>query len=209
MKTLTLTLFCLTALFSNCQNKKLPYLGEPDLVKKNVDGKEIEEKIYPVIPDFEFQNQNGDKVNAKTFAGRIYVADFFFTTCPTICPVMKKNMLKVYEAYKTNPKVGILSHTIDPGHDSVQVLKTYAKDLGIAGSMWHFVTGDRDKIYEIGEKHYMVRASEDSTQAGGFIHSGRFVLVDEQKHIRGMYDGTTDSGTQQLIEDIGVLLKEN
>lgn len=194
---------------TGCQSKKLPYMGEPESVTKSVDGKPVEKLVYPVIPAFTFINQNGDSVTDKSFTGKIYVADFFFTTCPTICPVMKKNMLKVYQAYKANPAVGILSHTIDPSHDTVEVLHQYAQDMGVTGTMWHFVTGDRDKIYSIGENHYMVRASEDSTEAGGFVHSGRFVLVDKDKHIRGMYDGTTDSGTEQLIEDIAVLLKEN
>jgi len=206
-------LLCCTAMLSaiflaSCQKKKLPLIGEPDLIKKVVNGKEVEETVYPAIPAFSFQNQNGDTVTEKSFDGKIYVADFFFTTCPTICPVMKKNMLLVYAEYKDNPQVGILSHSIDPEHDSVAVLNQYAKDMGVSGSMWQFVTGDREKIYEIGQKHYLVRTGEDSTAQGGFIHSGHFVLVDKDKHIRGMYDGTTDKGTKQLMEDIKVLLEE-
>ena len=197
-----------TILITGCQDKKLPYLGNEDIVTKIVDGKKIEETVYPTIPDFSFLNQYGDTVTGRSFEGKIYVADFFFTTCPTICPPMKKNLLKVYNAYLSNPDVGILSHTIDPDHDSVAVLKKYADDLGVKGTMWQFVTGNRDRIYEIGEKHYLVSAREDSTEAGGYIHSGHFVLIDKNKHIRGMYDGTTDEGTQQLIEDIGVLLNE-
>lgn len=204
-------LFCLALLLlSNiaCQTKKLPYLGEPDIINKMVEGKEVEETTYPTIPDFSFQNQYGETVTAKSFEGKIYVADFFFTTCPTICPPMKKNLFKVYNKYLSNPEVGILSHTIDPDHDSVSILKKYADDLGVKGKMWQFVTGDRDKIYEIGQKHYLVSAREDSTEAGGYIHSGHFVLIDKKKHIRGMYDGTTEEGTAQLIEDIEVLLRE-
>jgi protein SCO1/2 len=208
MKKLIIPILFLAATFTSCQDKKLPYIGEPDVVKKTVEGKEVEETIYPTIPDFSFQNQNGETITGKSFDGKIYVADFFFTTCPTICPPMKKNLLKVYKTYQNNPQVGILSHTIDPEHDSVAVLKKYANDLGVKGNMWQFVTGDRDKIYEIGEKHYMVSAREDSTEAGGYIHSGHFILIDKNKHIRGMYDGTTDEGTEQLIADIEVLLKE-
>lgn len=208
MKSVMIPLIILTALLTGCQDKKLPYIGEPDVVRKMVDGKEVEETIYPTIPEFSFQNQNGETVTGKSFEGKIYVADFFFTTCPTICPPMKKNLLKVYNLYQNNPGVGILSHTIDPEHDTVAVLKKYADDLGVKGTMWQFVTGNRDKIYEIGEKHYMVSAREDSTEAGGYIHSGHFVLIDKNKHIRGMYDGTTEEGTQLLIEDMEVLLKE-
>lgn len=209
MKNLFSCLLALIALFFiNCQSRKLPIIGESDIVKKVVDGKEVEETVYPVIPDFSFQNQEGETVTGKTFDGKIYVADFFFTTCPTICPVMKKNMLKIYEVYKDNPQVKILSHTIDPGHDSVEVLKQYAKDIGVTGTMWQFVTGDREKIYDIGQKHYLVSAKEDPNEPGGYIHSGHFVLVDKNKHVRGMYDGTTDEGTKQLLEDIKVLLEE-
>jgi protein SCO1/2 len=208
MQKLFISIFILTAVLTSCQDKKLPYIGEPDVVMKMVDGKQVEETIYPVIPEFSFQNQYGETVTEKSFEGKIYVADFFFTTCPTICPPMKRNLLKVYQAFEDNPEVSILSHTIDPAHDSVSVLKKYADDLEIKGNMWHFVTGDRDKIYEIGEKSYMVSAKEDSAAAGGYIHSGHFILIDKNKHIRGMYDGTTDQGTAELLEDIKTLLKE-
>ena len=195
-------------LISGCESKKLPYYGEQEVIKKVVDGKEVEQTIYPVIPDFSFINEDGEVVTEKDFKNKVYVADFFFVTCPTICPVMKKNMLKVYNEYKENPEVKILSHTIDPEHDTPEVLKKYATDLGVSGKMWQFVTGDKEKIYDIGQKHYMVSALEDSSQAGGYIHSGAFVLIDKDRHIRGMYDGTTEEGTAKLIQDLAVLLKE-
>jgi protein SCO1/2 len=209
MKKLTIPLVLIIGLLTACQNdKKLPYIGEPDVIKKMVDGKEVEETVYPTIPAFSFKNQYGETVTGESFEGKIYVADFFFTTCPTICPPMKKNMLKVYKAFNANPEVMILSHTIDPGHDSVAVLKKFADDLGITGKKWQLVTGEREKIYEIGEKHYFVSAREDSLEAGGYIHSGHFVLIDKNKHIRGMYDGTNESETKLLMEDIKLLLKE-
>ena len=208
MKKSEIYLLGLLIIFSVGCQKKLPFIGESDVVKKMVDGKEVEEIIYPVIPAFSFLNQDAKTITEKSFDGKIYVADFFFTTCPTICPIMKKNMLKVYEAYHDNPDIGILSHSIDPGHDSVEVLKKYADDLGVKGNMWQFVTGDREKIYEIGEKHYLVSARADANEPGGYIHSGHFVLIDKNKHIRGMYDGTKDEGTKQLIADIKVLLDE-
>ena len=198
----------ITTIASSCETKKLPYLGEPDVVKKVVDGKEMEETIYPTIPDFTFTNQDKQTVTQADFKNKVYVADFFFVTCPTICPIMKKNMLTVYKEFKDNPDVKILSHTIDPEHDNPDVLKQYAADLGVTGTMWQFVTGDREKIYDIGQKHYMVSAMEDSSQAGGYIHSGAFVLIDKDRHIRGMYDGTTEAGTAKLKEDLKILLKE-
>jgi len=117
-------------------------------------------------------------------------------------------LLRVYEKYKENPKIGILSHTIDPRHDSVQVLKEYATRLGIDAKMWNFVTGEKSKIYEIGEKSYYVTAGEDSTAAGGIIHSGAFILVDTKRRVRGVYDGTKETDVTKLIKDMEVLLNE-
>ncbi|CCH55110.1 SCO1 protein homolog AltName: Full=BsSco [Fibrisoma limi BUZ 3] len=188
--------------------EKLPVLGEPQMMKKMVDGKEIEELVYPTIPDFSFTNQEGKTVTQRDVDGKIYVADFFFVTCPTICPIMKKNMLEVYQAYKDSPDVRIISHTIDPEHDTPAVLKQYAQDIGVTGDTWQFVTGNRETIYDIGEHHYLVTAKADSTAPGGYIHSGAFVLVDKEKHIRGMYDGTTEEGTKKLIADIKKLRDE-
>lgn len=118
-------------------------------------------------------------------------------------------MLNVYKAYQDSPDVSILSHTIDPDHDTPTVLKDYAQELGITGTMWQFVTGDGEKIYDIGENHYLVTAGKDSTAPGGYMHSGAFVLIDKEKHIRGMYDGTTLEGTQKLIRDINQLRQED
>jgi len=196
------------ALLTACEDRKLPYLGEPEAVTKTVEGKTIREMSYPSIPAFSFTNQDNQPVTELDFKDKIYVADFFFTTCPTICPVMKKNMLKVYDEVKDNPTVRILSHTIDPEHDTPAVLKTYANDLGVNNTTWQFVTGDRGRIYEIGQKHYLITAAEDAKSPGGFLHSGHFVLLDKDRHIRGMYDGTTDEGTYELIRDIRTLLKE-
>jgi len=181
-------------------SRKLPIMGERDFVNGD--------SVFHKIPDFSFINQDSLLITNKTYDGKIYLADFFFTTCPTICPVMKKQMLRVYEKYKENPKVGILSHTIDPRHDSVQVLKEYATRLGINSKMWNFVTGDKSKIYEIGKKSYYITAGEDSTAAGGIIHSGAFILVDTKRRVRGVYDGTKETDVTKLIKDMEVLLNE-
>ncbi len=192
-----------------CSPEKLPILGEPTTVLKMVDGKQTQVTEYPKIPAFSFVNHQNQKVTHKDMDGKIYVADFFFTTCPTICPLMKSNMLKVYERFKDNDDVRILSHTIDPGHDTPAVLGQYASDLGVETGMWQFVTGEREKIYEIGQKHYMVSAGTDPDEPGGFIHSGSFILVDKDKHVRGMYDGTSELSTAQLIRDMRNLIREN
>ena len=202
-----LIVFSLTS--CNSGEQKLPILGERDWIKKTVDGKEVVDTIYNTIPPFAFVNQNSDTVTENVIKDKIYVTDFFFTTCPTICPVMKRQMLKVYEKFKGNKDVMILSHTIDPEHDTPEVLNTFAKDLGVTGNQWQFLTGPKEKIYEIGLKSYMVVAKEDKSAEGGFLHSGAFVLVDKDKHVRGIYDGTTEEGTKRIIADIQTLLDES
>ncbi|MEO6282877.1 MAG: SCO family protein [Dyadobacter sp.] len=205
---ITILSIALVSLFSCGSDNKLPILGERDWVKKTVDGKEVVDTIYNTIPAFSFVNQQGDTVSEKIVEGKIYVTDFFFTTCPTICPVMKRQMIKVFQQFKGNPEVMILSHTIDPEHDTPQVLNKFAKDLGIEGTQWQFLTGPKDKIYKIGQESYMSTAKEDKSAEGGYIHSGAFILVDKEKHVRGMYDGTTEEGTQKLIADMRRLLDE-
>lgn len=188
----------------NIEQPSLPILG---IASVDENGKEIPHEI----PEFSFTNQYNEKVTNADFDGKIYVADFFFTSCPTICPVMKSQMLRVYEYFDDNKDFKILSHTIDPYHDSVQVLHDYAEALGVKGKQWQFVTGDQDKIYEMGEKAYMVPTAEDTVSAeetGGYIHSGAFILVDEKRHIRGFYDGTVEEEVNQMIRDIELLLKD-
>ena len=192
----------------SADDDKLPILGQRDAVTKVINGKSVTDSTYQTIPDFAFISQYGDTVTAKTFADKIYVADFFFTSCPTICPKMKVQLKRVYEKYKGNASVMLLSHTIDPAHDSVSVLSEFSNNLGVTGRQWLFVTGDRDKIYDIGQNSYMVTAQADSTAPGGVVHSGAFILVDKAKHIRGIYDGTTEAGVDKLMADIDRLLAE-
>lgn len=189
-------------------NRKLPVMGERDWVEKTVDGKTVTDTIYHTIPAFSFTNQYGETVTEKDLDGKIYIADFFFTSCPTICPVMKKNMLTVYKSIREANDVAILSHTIDPSHDTPEVLLKYAGDLGLSGHQWLFLTGPKEEIYKIAQKSYFVAANEDGAEPGGFIHSGAFTLVDREKRVRGVYDGTDEKRVKQLIEDISVLRKE-
>lgn len=173
--------------------------------------KPIQPKDLPVLgtgpmTPFGFVNQNGDTITEKTVDGKIWVADFFFTTCPTICPKMKNEMLRVLDAYKGNEKVLILSHTIDPEYDTQAVLKEFAERLEVEGNQWHFLTGEKDSIYGMAER-YMISAAEDASAPGGFIHSGAFVLMDGQRNIRGYYDGTNPQSVDTLISDMQLLLK--
>lgn len=204
---LSMLALCYSCGNSNETDRALPILGEREAVERNDNGKVITDTVYHQIPEFSFINQDSQQVTEQTFEGKIYVADFFFTSCPTICPKMKSQLLRVHEQYKDNPKVAILSHSIDPVHDKVPVLKDYAERLGVANSNWHFVTGQKDSIYNIA-KSYMVTAMEDEQEAGGFVHSGAFLLVDENRRVRGIYDGTDATAVDKLLQDIPVLLQE-
>ncbi|MGF1638005.1 MAG: SCO family protein [Cyclobacteriaceae bacterium] len=189
-------------------NDKLLIYGQRDVVDVRYEGGVKADTVYHSIPDFAFLNQDSALVTQNTVEGKIYVADFFFTSCPTICPLMKTQMLRVYKKYKDNPSILLLSHTIDPEYDDVALLKDYADRLGVNSSTWNFLTGDKEAIYEIGQRSYMVTAAEDADEPGGYIHSGAFLLVDPNRHIRGIYDGTKEKEVDRLIKDIPKLLSE-
>lgn len=193
---------------NSSDNKTLPIFGSRTPVTKVVNGKSVTDTVYQTIPKFKFVNQYGDTITNKSLDGDIYVADFFFTTCPSICPVMHRNMLNVYNTFKNTGDFKIISHTIDPKHDSVPVLKRYADKLGVTGNTWWFLQGNKEDTYNIAEKNYLVAVKKDSTAAGGYIHAGYFVLVDKQKRIRGAYDGTDPKQVNQLIADIKTLQNE-
>lgn len=193
-------LLMLMALVS-CKNKekRLPFL------QQEIAGKDT---TYRTIPAFKFLNQDSVTVTSKDFDKSIYVADFFFTSCPTICPVMHRNLLKVYQKYKGNPAVKLASHTIDMKYDTPSRMKAYAHKLGVEGSQWEFLWGTRDEVYGMAARNYLVAVAEDSKGPGGFVHQGYLILVDKDKRIRGAYDGTVDAQVQQLMEDMDTLLAE-
>ena len=204
---LILSAFTLLASCSN-NEKKLPILGNREPVEKTVNGKTVIDTIYQTVPPFSFLNQDSVLITDKDFDNKIYVADFFFTSCTSICPVMHRNMLKVYDKYKGNASFRILSHTIDFKYDTPSKLKKYAVKLGITGDEWQFVRGSKDSIYTIAEKSYLVAVNEDKSAPGGLVHQGWFVLIDKEKRLRGAYDGTNTEQVNQLIEDIQILLNE-
>ena len=186
---------------------KLPILGFKDVVENKSKPGEVD-TVYHTIAEFSFVNQDSIVVTNNTYENKIYVSDFFFTSCPTICPIMKAQMLRVYDTFIDNPEVMLLSHTIDPEYDTVALLKDFADRLEVSSQKWHFVTGDKEKIYEIGQRSYLVTAQEDQFQPGGYLHSGAFVLVDKDRQIRGIYDGTKPDQVDRLINDIPILLSE-
>ncbi len=157
--------------------------------------------------DFTFTNQDSQKVSPTLFENKIVITDFFFTTCPSICPIMKRQMYRVYDQFKDNPEVLLFSHTIDPEHDTAEVLHNYAKGLGIKTSSWQMVTGSQDEIFAMA-KHYMLGAMKNEEVPGGYIHSGSFVLMDRQHRIRGYYKGTDAEEVDTLIADIKSLLND-
>ena len=196
-----LAISCSSPSEKTSETAELPILGE-----RYVD--DNQDTVYHSIADFAFVNQVGDTIRKEDMAGKIYVADFFFTSCPTICPVMKKEMLRVYEQFKGNPNFRILSHSIDPSHDTQAVLKDYAEKLGVPdAATWNFLTGDQEKIFEIGQTSYLTTTMADDMEPGGFLHSGAFLLVDQQGRIRGVYDGTKTEQVDRLLADIPKLLK--
>ncbi|MBC6401351.1 MAG: SCO family protein [Ekhidna sp.] len=170
----------------------------------------IEEKdtTYHTIKDFRLMDQDSVIITNESISDKIYVADFFFTSCPTICPAMKAQMLRVYEKFESNKGFIILSHTIDPKHDTIPLLNDYAARLGVSSESWKFLWGDQDEIYELAEGSYLSIADEDAEAPGGFVHSGAFLLVDKDRRVRGVYDGTVKEQVDVLINDVKKLLKE-
>jgi len=169
---------------------------------------EENDTIYHTIQPFELLDQDSTIVTNESLSDNIYVADFFFTSCPTICPKMKAQMLRVYEQFEGNDEVLILSHTIDPAYDTIPLLKDYAERLGVKSSQWKFLWGEQDVIYDLAEGSYLSIADEDEGAPGGFIHSGAFLLVDKEGRVRGMYDGTEENQVDVLMKDMEKLLKE-
>jgi protein SCO1 len=177
------------------QPKHLPQLGEGD----------------HRIREFSFINQEGKPVTNSDVNGRILIVEYFFTTCKGICPKMNENMNKVYQAFRGNKEVMILSHTVDPKKDTVKAMKEYSLRFDADPSQWQFLTGDKKELYDMARYSYLVTASDDTGTAdiqSDFIHTDRFVLVDKTGHIRGQYEGTDPGSVQQLIGDIKELLKE-
>jgi protein SCO1 len=195
--------FALFACGGKQQNphEPLPIVGERLGIAANGD------TIYPTIPTFAFVDQNRDTVRNVDFEGKIYVVDFFFTHCPTICPKVTAQMLRVYDQFKDSSNVMLLSHSIDPKRDSVGRLRDYADNLGVKAPKWRFVTGERDSIYSIADDYFSI-AKEDAKSPGGFDHSGRLILVDKKRRVRSFCDGTDAEDVARFMKDIERLLLE-
>jgi protein SCO1/2 len=198
-----LSILILSALLVACNpaEPKLPVFGEREVVGTDT--------VYHTIADFQFVNQDSVVITNETFKDKIYVADFFFTTCRTICPLMKTQMVRVNEAIQDMPDVLIISHSIDPEYDTVGLLHDYAERLGAKSYKWYFATGKpRDYVFNLAQTSYFATAMEDKSEPDGFVHSGAFLLIDKEKRIRGKYDGTKEEDVNRMLEDIKRLRKE-
>ncbi len=205
LRSIFATVGCLSLFSCSSPSAELPIIGNREAVEKTVDGKTVVDTIYHSIPSFSFLNQDSVLVSDKNFDNKVYIANFFFTHCPSICPTMNRNLLTVYEKYKGDDRVAFLSHSIDFKYDQPHVLKEYASKLGVSGEQWQFVTGSKAGIYGIAES-YLVYTQEDKDAPGGYDHQGYLVLVDHNKHIRGAYDGTNNEQVAQLFKDLEILL---
>lgn len=188
--------------------KTLPIYNPSDVNPELVDSTIQYKSKYHTIADFSFVNQNGDTITQKNYEGKIYVADFFFTTCGSICPKMSTNLVDVQKAVLNNPKVMLLSHTVFPEVDSVSVLKAYAIKYGVVDSKWNLVTGDKKEIYTMARKSYLAVKLGRPDQLYDMVHTENFVLVDQKRRVRGFYDGTNKEEIKRLLEDIDFLSKE-
>jgi protein SCO1 len=179
--------------------KQLPHLGNIEIIKGDT--------IYHTIPDVTLTDQDSQSLKISSFGDKIILADFFFTSCPSICPRVQKEMLRLYDRYKEDDRVMIISHTIDQRNDSVSVLKRYAYNLGVDTEKWKFVTGVKDSIFDLADQ-YFVSVVEDPTAPKGFDHSGRIILVDKNRHVRGFCEGTDPESVTAFFKTVDALLKE-
>ena len=185
--------------------KNLP-IYSPSMISKELVAEEIQfVKKYHKIKDFSLLNQNGHKITEEDYNNKIYIADFFFTTCPTICPIMTENMGYLQNKLIDNPEILLVSFSVTPEIDSVQQLKKYALEKNVIDSKWNLLTGDKKEIYDLARKSYLVAKNDGDGGKYDMIHTENFVLVDKEKRIRGFYDGTNQSEMDKLLDDIRIL----
>lgn len=204
-------------LIASCKKAKevdkattLPFFNAADFTPEWIAEGTNEYNSIHTIPDFSFTNQNGETINKNTYKGKIYVANFFFVTCPGICPRLTKNMSLLQEKFKDDEEVLLLSHTVMPWRDSVPILKEYAIENKIDANKWNLVTGDKDEIYDLARKAYFADEDFVKTQdEDAFIHTENFVLIDKKGRIRGVYNGTLEVETKRLMKHIEMLQKES
>lgn len=203
---LTLSAVIIYLFYNALQPKKTLPVYQPSMVDQAlVDSTLHYKKKYHTIADFELINQNGKKITQENYQNKIYVADFFFTTCPTICPIMTKNMAEIQSSILDKKDVLLLSHSVTPSIDSVAQLKKYAKEKGVIDHKWNLVTGDKKQIYELARKSYLAVKTDGDGGPYDMIHTENFILVDKERRIRGFYDGTNREEIDKLLSDLAIL----
>ena len=206
---LVLSAIIITVIYQIMKPKEMLKIYQPaDVSVELVDSTLHYVKKYHTIADFSLINQNGKTITQKDYNDKIYVADFFFTTCQTICPIMTDHMLKIQTELKNDDEVLLLSHTVTPEIDSVTQLKKYALEKGVNDAKWNLVTGDKKEIYALARKSYLA-AKDVPYSENDLVHTENFVLVDKKKRIRGFYDGTDPESIEKLLMDIQILKKED
>ncbi len=205
---LFLVFFLVACSAINEKKHALPFIGNYDIEYKLIDGKEVTDTIYPTIPFFYFLNDDSVLVKSTDMKGKVWVADFFFTTCPTICPTMTKNMKKLNAATKDlHDDLQFISISINPQHDTPSKLKRYREHYKATASNWQFFTGKEAETHQLGIENFQIFAGRDDESEGGYAHSGAFTLVDKEGFVRGVYLGTDEKQVTQLEKDIRKLLK--
>ena len=194
-------------LFLSCvesSNIDLPIIGPSDFKEELVNNKVNKEQSH-FVSDFELINQNGDTITNKDYENKIYVVDFFFTRCGSICPIMTNNMKKIQDKFLENDNLMLLSISVTPNIDNVETLKKYAKSKGVINSKWNIATGNKKHIYELARKSYFAVLKKGDGGLQDFIHTPNFILIDTKKQIRGIYDGTDENEILRLVKDIKIL----
>jgi protein SCO1/2 len=195
----------LLLLFLRSKEEKQPLRTLPYFDPKDYSGA-VRHETHHMVPAFSFTDQYGKTVTDKTTEGKIYVCDYFFTTCHSICPILSNHLVRVYQKYKDRDDFLILSHTVDPETDTVAQLLDYAKRHGVNDEKWLFLTGDKKDLYRLARKGYLLSVEEGDGGEDDFIHTQNFALIDKEKHVRGYYDGTDSLEVTRLINDIQLLI---
>ena len=187
----------------------LPYFGEKEVEMIDVDGEMVTDTIYHVVPEYIFTDQDSNLFTNENVEGKIHVANFFFTSCPAICPAMIEQMRRLQENTSDIEELSFLSHTIDPKRDTIPKLQAYIAERELNTDNWSFLyDSDRDYIHDLAKTGYIINAMEDEEADGGFLHSEHFILIDREGHIRGLYEGTDPAKVDLLEADIRKLIKE-
>jgi protein SCO1/2 len=194
----------------NDTTASLPFFNQPDWTPEWIGVSDTGYKKIHTIPAFSFIDQNGNLITEKTVQGKIYVANFFFTKCRSICPKMTSNMFQLQEVFKMDTSIILLSHSVTPETDSVSILRKYALDNKVEASKWHLLTGDKKEIYRLAKQQYFAGDTVGYYQSGNeFLHTENFILVDKHRRIRGVYNGTLLVEIDRIKQDINLLKKED